>query len=387
MRIGVYASAVASDRGHERNVSAHIQLPVETIRRLRDAGHDARLVTNRFGPEHVLPAALAEGVPVHLVDDGRVRPKMRRGGGKGGGIRPLGLLRQLAQTRAIARREGFDVLHCFGLARTAMLGGVQRMIDGRTPVVATLVAGNIRPGPMVRPTLARLDAILASTEYAANQVLGLGLDAEVVRHGVVRDLVREYAEVHPGRAPGPRTRVLFWRDPNEMNGADLCIEAFDRLAPEFPGFTFEFAVRPTRHEVPGLPEIEARHPNVRVHRFPYPEGMSLPLLIAESALVVLPFRRLTVDPQLAIAESLAAGVPTVASGIRSNAELVEEGVTGRIAALDAASIAESVRSLLADPAALSAMQARTADRFAARWRWDGYVPALEAIYERVRHRR
>lgn len=385
MRIGIYASAVGSERGHERNVSAHIQLPVHTLQLLRDAGHDAHLVTTRFGPEHVLPAVIPDDVPVHLVEEGRRRPKKRRGGGKKKGVRPVGLIRQLHQMKTLARRERWDALHVFGLSRTALLGGLVKTIGLDVPVIATLVAGNLppQPGRLPRYLLGRLDAIIASTDYAAGQVRALGHEVSVIRHGVIRDLVRELVERHPESTPGPRHRVLFWRDPNLMNGADLCVEAFGRLAPDFPEYSFDLAIRPTQTEVPGIAELEAAHDNVHVFRFPYSDGVSLPLLMAESTLVVLPFRKLTVDPQLSTAESLAAGVPVVTSDVRSNVELVEDGVTGAIVPLDAGAIEASIRALLQDPARLEQMRAGTAARFTHRWNWDQYVDDLVAVYERT----
>ena len=111
LRIGIYASAMASERGHEKNISAHIQVPVETARRFTAAGHDVHLITNSFSDAYVLPTALPKNATVHLVDDGRRRPKVRRGGGNKKGLRPLGLIRQISQLRALTGE--LDVMHFF----------------------------------------------------------------------------------------------------------------------------------------------------------------------------------------------------------------------------------------------------------------------------------
>ena len=390
MRIGVFASFMAGEKGHEKNVSAHVQVPVETIRRLREAGHDAHVMTNEFGEQHALPHAVPSDAPVHLVPDGRKRPKQMRGGGKSTGYRPLGLVRQLRAMRGIAKREKLDALHVFGLSRTAMLGGLLRRSGMKTPVVATMIAGNLPRGTgrFGRWTLGGVDHFVASTEFAANQFNGFGPPCTLVRHGIIRDLRVELetllGSADPPPAPGPRRRVLFWRDPNEMNGADCCRDAFAALAPRYPDLSFDFAIRPTRVEVPGIDALAAHHDNINVFRFPYADGITLPGLIAESILVVLPFRKLTVDPQLSVAESLAAGVPVVGTSIRSMPELIEDGVTGRIVAPgESAPLTQAIDDLLGDRTKLDAMHARTAEHFARRWSWDGYVDELEKVYRSV----
>jgi glycosyltransferase involved in cell wall biosynthesis len=389
MRIGVYASLMASERGHEKNVSGHIQVPAHSVKLLHEAGHEVHLVTNRFGPEHALPFGIPAGVPLHLVDDGRRRPQVLRGGGSREGVVPSRLIRQLAQIRAVARDARLDVLHVFGLARSAMLAGALRATGIRAPVVVTLVGGNLwHPGIVARWLMRRVDGVLTATEHARRQCSAIGIDARIVRHGVIRDLVTESERDRaPGAPAARRHRVLFWRDPNEMNGADLCAAAFAALAPEFPGLSFDFAIRPTRVEVPGIDALADKHRNVHVHRFPYEGGVTLPGLIAESLLVILPFRKLTVDPQLAIAETLDAGVPVVTTDLRSSPELLEVGGAGAGAVVpvgEAAPLIAAMRDLLADRPRLDAMRDGLRERFRRVWSWDGYVAQLEDAYARVR---
>src|SRR5690606_13818563 len=121
-----------------------------------------------------------------------------------------------------------------------------------------------------------------------------------VRHGIVRDLRAEIRD----EVIGEKRRVLFWRDPSLNNGADVCAKVYDMLAPEFPDISFDMAIRPHWSAVEGLDELAAKHENVNIYRFPYEDGITLPKLVLESLCVMLPFRRMTICPQLAIAESL-----------------------------------------------------------------------------------
>lgn len=382
MRVGVYASMLASERGHEHNVSGHIQVPAQSARLLHEAGHEVHLITNEFGPKHTLPAIVPRGLRTHFVLDARVRPEKMRGAKSRDGVRPAALLRQAFQIRRIVRAERLDVLHVFGFVRTAQLGGAIRMTAPGAPVVATVLNGDVHRhgGAPGRWLLRRLDAVLSATDFAARQYQELGVKVDRLRHGVIRDLRRE----NGAEAAQQRRRVLFWRDANEMNGGDVCLAAFDALAPRFPDVSFDFAIRPVWNEVPGISDLPRRRQNVHVHRFPYEAGVSLAGLMNESLLVVLPFRRLSIDPQFSIAESLAAGVPVVTTRIQSNPELVEDGRTGALIEPGSAeAVVEAVTGLLGDRARLEEMGRATAGRFAAQWNWTGYVIGLEHVYQRV----
>ena len=124
VRIGNYISVVAGELGYEHNVSGHIQVPLEGMRRLKEAGHDVHLVTNEFGEDRSLPACLDETIPVHLVSDARNRGGiLTRDSDQGRGVKLAALRRQVRQLKGICLEHGFDVLHLHGYNRTAHLGG------------------------------------------------------------------------------------------------------------------------------------------------------------------------------------------------------------------------------------------------------------------------
>ena len=66
MKIGVYVSVIAGQKGFENNVSGHIQVPLRAIEEMRNEGHDVHLITNEFGEDRSLPFCLPKNIKMHL---------------------------------------------------------------------------------------------------------------------------------------------------------------------------------------------------------------------------------------------------------------------------------------------------------------------------------
>ncbi len=379
MKVGFLVNQAASYRGFERVVSGHVQVPMRTMDLLARAGHEPHLITTRWDPErYSLPDCTPPGLPVHQVEDGRRRgsgPAMFVGHRRG--VRPLALARQLTQIARVVRREGISILHLFGAVRMFHLAWLLRAVAGyRGALVLTLVNGPLpdKAWPVTRAMAKAVDLVLTSTRYLASRAEALGLPVRRLPHGIWRtmDVARDAL----------RDTVLFWRDPSTENGADLCVEAFSHLAPRYPGLRFVFAVRPHPDPVPGIDRLAEAHPNVEVYRFPYPEGVTLDGLVERSLAVALPFRALTIQPQMAVLETMAAGRAVVTTAIGSNPEAVEHGRTGLLVpAGDAAALTRSLESLLRDPDSAILMGRRAARR--APFTWEGYLDGLLAAYGMV----
>lgn len=382
MKIGHYVAVVAGQRGFENNVSGHVQIPLHAMQLLADAGHEVHLITTAWGPERTLPVMVPRGVPVHTVIDSRHRGGvLERTAAPGGGVSLRQFMQQARQLRSIARRERFDVLHFYGFNRTAQLAGLLRLTGLGCPAVVTVfgVGPESLPAPMARFLWRRTSALVSATTHVQQALGAIRVPSRLVRHGIVRDLDREL------EAPaGPRHRVLFWRDPSPDNGADIALAVAEALAPKYPDLCFTFAIRPWWDEVPGIEDAAEHHPNVEVHRFPYPPGISVAKLMAESLLVLQPFRKQSIDPQLVIAESLASGVAVVATDQRSNPELLVDGRHGALVPVgDAEATIRAVDRLLADRDALLAMGRCAREELPQTWTWARYVDEITAVYRDV----
>ena len=382
LRIGNYVSQVSVRRGYEKNVSGHIQVPLKAMELLHKAGHDVHLITNRYSDDRTLPACMPEGVAVHTVLESRERRNRKDAGGKGRDrVRMRLFFKQAAEIRQIARENEFDVLHFYGYTRTAALAGYLRMMGLGVPVCCTLFGANMPSGVqgLLSGVLSkRVDALITATEYVQKTLGERGLKVHRVGHGIIRDLRAE----HDGSPIGERKRVLFWRDPSPFNGADVALAVYDRLAPKYPQYDFDMAIRPNWNEVPGIEEVAAKHANIHIHRFPYPEGITLPALVLGSVCVLMPIRRMSIDPQLVIAESMAVGVPVIATDQRSNPEVVTHGRNGMIVPLgDVDATTAALDEMLSNRERLDEMGRNAEADMASNWNWNHYVDDVMPVYE------
>ena len=384
MKIGIYVSVIAGQKGFENNVSGHIQVPLRSIEELQEAGHEVHLITNEVGEGRSLPFCLDENtMNIHYVADARERGGiLERTGKQTGGLSFFRLRKQVKEIKAICNEQHLDVLHLFGYNRTAHLAGGLRMFGLKIPVIVTMF-GAIFPEPvsfLTRRLWNRVDAVVTATEFVKNKLESNGIPTKQIRHGVIRDLVKEKGDCEIL----PKHRVLFWRDMTTKNGADVALAVFEKIAPKYPKVSFNFAVRQHWDPIKGVKEVESRIPNFTVYNFPYKDGITLPKLLLESLCVVMPIRHMSIDPQLVIAETLASGVPIITTDQRSNPEFILEGETGYLVPLgDIDATTKALDAMLSDQEKLLTMGNKAKEDISARWNWNTYAFELLAVYERV----
>ena len=382
MRTGHFVPLLACKKGYSNNVSGHVQLPLKAMQLLADAGHDVHLFTNAPTVDRPdLPDMLPSNITIHYVADGRKRTKVVEGvGGQGKGISFCALRKQIKQIKAIVKKENIELFHSYGYGRTATLAVMLGLFGLRIPKVVTLFG--LPPKTSIKEKLIRTFwkslHLISATTYVKELCAASNLQATVICQGSVRDLIAELGS----EAKKPTKRVLFWRDPTRDNGADLCMEAFNTLAPKYPEVTFEMAIRPHWNEIDGIDELEQQHINVHIHHFPYEAGVNLADLVTGSCCIVLPFREHSIHPQLAIAESLSAGVPVVTSDIGSAAELVQDGKSGYLVPVDdAIATTAAIDTLLAKPEKAIEMGLYASKFMREVWGWDHYVEEVCQVYE------
>jgi glycosyltransferase involved in cell wall biosynthesis len=383
MKIGVFVSVVAGQKGFENNVSGHIQVPLRSIEELRKAGHEVHLITNKFGADRSLPFCLDKDMDIHFVTDSRDRKGiLERKSQQGKGISKFKLLRQVKEIKRICKKQNLDVLHLYGYNRTAHLAGGLKLFGLKTPVFVTIF-GTFFPERfsfLTKKLWNRIDGIFTATDYVKNNLEAEGLQVKQIKHGVIRDLVEE----NDGAEVKPKHRVLFWRDMTVENGADVALAAYENLATSYPDIEFTFAVRPHWTPIEGVDEIASKYDNITVHYFPYKNGITMPKLLMESFCVVMPIRRMSIDPQLVIAETLATGIPVIATDQRSNPEFIVEGETGFLVPIgDIDATTKALDAILSDTANAIEMGNKAKADIASRWNWNSYAVELVEAYNNV----
>jgi len=111
------------------------------------------------------------------------------------------------------------------------------------------------------------------------------------------------------------------------------------------------------------------------------DGADLIDLFAQADLFVLPSEREGMP--LVLLEAMAMGLPTVATDIAGNRDVVIDGENGRLVPLnDAAAMRRALVELASDEALYSRMS-ESARKSAERFRWDAVGQDFEDVYARV----
>ncbi|WP_242614013.1 glycosyltransferase family 4 protein [Actinomadura roseirufa] len=238
-------------------------------------------------------------------------------------------------------------------------------------------------GELERFCLARADAVVVPSRVIGDAVRGLGVPGERVRlvpNGAdVRDRPRR-----PDDAPGEYLVYVGALQP--WQGLDVLLRAFARLA-DLPELRLVICS--------SVPERRARQVRRLAERLGVAERVdwrfTLPhhevaAWLAHAAVSVAPLtgcaRNLDQGcAPLKVLESMAAGVPVVASDLPAVRELMADGEHGRLVPADRpAELARSVRILLEYPEEAAAMGRRARAHIAGGLTWAHSRAALRAVY-------
>jgi glycosyltransferase involved in cell wall biosynthesis len=253
---------------------------------------------------------------------------------KGGLDSPAGLY-QLARLVAYLRREKFDVVHTHDLwsnlmgVPAARLAGVPVIISSRRDLahfewyqgkkrrwlrriqnLSSVVLANATP---IR------DALISEDGFAPEKlrVIHNGVDTAKFQRGK-----RDRVHLFPG-ADDDRLVVLVGNMHSDVKGHPWLIASAPAVIEDFPNTRFVFA---------GDGESRAAFETQVVqlglqHNFIFlGRRNDIPDVLASCDIAVLPSRAEGLPN--AVLEYMAAGLPTVASNVGGNGELVEDGVTG-----------------------------------------------------------
>jgi glycosyltransferase involved in cell wall biosynthesis len=287
------------------------------------------------------------------------------------------------------RRNLIQIVHSFGFYPNVFTVPVARLAG------ASIVVASIRDtGDLLTPMQRRLlklvcrlaDCVLVNAEAIRKNLLEQGYDPSnivVIRNGLT------LSKAH-GKEPGSLLRrelgiplsarvVAVFSRLNRMKGVEYFLDAAMVLAGKFPDVHFLVV-----GDGGSKPELEEHARRLGLERRIVFTGFrgDVPDLLSEAAISVLP--SLSEGTSNTLLESMAAGIPVVATRVGGNPEVVEDGVSGLLVPpRDSAALAAATGRLLEDPDLALRLGQAGMRRVAALFSIDGSVHQTERLYQRL----
>lgn len=385
MKVGIYVSAAKYPAEIFDSVSGHAQLALFTANILAKYGYEVTLITNKAPLGYYLPPIASRRICVKTVTGAFEKYPEQK-------FRLSKVYSMFSQLRRLISSSDFDVIHFFGVHKASYLLGLLKATTRVFPITfmtfATFNASKLALRNLLTTKLLKnIDVLVTLTNYTKAKVLQSGLGSVVdeskvmvIQPGIGKQFGVDKSKPFPlnsGRY------VLFWRNANRENGADLCAEVFKQLSSEYSDTDFIFAVRPGG-EYEKLLRISETHKNIQLLRYPYKANITITDLLASATVVVLPFRKLSINPQFAILETLASGAPLITTPVESNREIIKHRETGILVSPTVNDIATAIRGLLNNPSFAREIGLNAKYRVQEEWNWEKYAEKLMSLYENAK---
>lgn len=272
---------------------------------------------------------------------------------------PRTVLQQLRLARFL-RRQRIHVIHAYGFYASAFALPAAKL--ARVPI---LVASIRDTGEMLtsrqkqaQQWICRLaDSVLVNAEAVRQWLIAGGFPPEtisLIHNGI------ELRRFDPGPS-GPSVRQQWGIAPdvpviamisrlNRLKGAEYFLSAAVSIASRFPAARFLIVGDVWAGDLAYRRELEERIVQLGLQDRVLFSGFrtDVPRILSEVTVSVLP--SLSEGLSNTLLESMAAGVPVVATRVGGNPEIVQDGVTGLLVPPgDAASLAQAISRLLEAP--------------------------------------
>ena len=257
---------------------------------------------------------------------------------------------------ALYRERRYDCIVAYSHMTTGVCAGLLKLLTGGKLIIEIATSPNLvyltdRPHPTWRERLMHLysDACLHLSMLMADrshflfpQQLSMYPMLRKVKNSVFHEFV-PVSIVEKHREESPEMYVLLVGAPWYLKGADLLVEAFHRLAPDFPDVKLKilgyFPDEDKLHElIGGSAQIEV------LKERPHPEALRI---ISGATILVLPSRCEGMGRVLI--EGMAAGIPLIGSDVGGIPFMIRHGENGFVFPGDDSRALEArLRELLSD---------------------------------------
>jgi glycosyltransferase involved in cell wall biosynthesis len=299
---------------------------------------------------------------------------------------------QQARLGRYVRRNRIRVVHSFGFYANVFAIPAARLGGAEVVVASIRDTGDhlrwsqqalqklvCRAADHVLVNAAAVKAVLVGHGYDASRisVIPNGIDSARFREPEGPSGVRRELGL-PERAP----LVVVVSRLNRLKGIEYFLEAAALLASGFPEARYlivgDSISQAYRSELEARAAALGLGQRVRFTGF----RRDVPDLLSEASVSVLP--SLSEGLSNVVLETMAAGVPVVATSVGGTPEMVEDGVTGLLVEpRDPRALAQAIGSMLADPARGRAIGKAGRQWVAERFSLEAMVRDTELLYERL----
>lgn len=282
-------------------------------------------------------------------------------------------------------RDRFEILHCHSAYPCAYVAKTFKRATG-IPYVVRPYGGDVlsesrvckhaRLKARVQSTLANADAVIAQGRFLRDVILKLGVPEKRVH--TVNNGVDLKAFSHGNPFPHVRPYVLGMGNLVKRKGFDLLIQAYAQCRPN----DVDLLIAGDGIERPSLEKMAADlNVSSRVRFVGHVEGQTKVDVYRTALCLFCPSRS---EPfSNVILESLASGLPVIASATGGNEEQITHGEHGLLfPSEDVAAMADTMTRVLSEPHLLSQMRAKVPP-FIQRFDWPQVALQYRRIYESV----
>ncbi|MGB9456077.1 MAG: glycosyltransferase family 4 protein [Bryobacteraceae bacterium] len=256
------------------------------------------------------------------------------------------------------RQNAFDCIIAYSHMTTGLVAALVKLLTGAQLIIELVTTPQLiyvtnRARPSLGDRLMRLysDVCLHLSLWTADRV-HLLYPGQLAAYSLLRkaktSVFHEFVAVSviPAHAEGEERYVLTVGSPAYLKGSDRLIEAFRRLAPDFPDVKLKIVGWYMRAERELLEALAGDSKQIELVRAA-PNPVILPII--SGCLVLVHPSRCEGLPRTVI-EGLAAGIPVVGSDVGGIPELIHQGENGFVVpGGNVRELEERLRELLADP--------------------------------------
>jgi L-malate glycosyltransferase len=287
------------------------------------------------------------------------------------------------------RKNLIEIVHSYGFYANVFAVPFARLAG------ASIVVASIRNTcDLLTPMQARLqklvcrlaDCILVNADAIRKNLIDEGYDASkivLIRNGII---LSRFGRKQDGAAvrqelgvPATARLVGVFARLNPMKGVGYFLEAATLLAARFPDVYFLIV-----GDGASRPELAAQAARLGLGNRIVFTGFrnDIPKLLSESSVSVLP--SLSEGTSNTLLESMAAGIPVVATTVGGNPEVIEHGISGfLVPPKNSAALADAIGCLLADGFMAARMGLAGSRRVAELFSIENSVHETENLYERL----